>query len=469
MTSSAPPAPAPPRRRPRAGLLLGAVLALVTSAVPALAAPASSVSGTSASSVASVSSAEAARHGFPGREAVWSASLRGMNGVSPDTTVRNIARVSVDATSLRIRIGNPYGDRPARFRSATVGLQARTGEADLVPGSLRVLTFDGRRQVTLAPGEHVYSDPVPLRVAARQSLAVSVYAPDAPVNDVSFPPPDTNPPASFLSSAGDHTRDLGDAAFPEADKGLSAEPGYHPGQLWWVDVVDGRSSAVGTVVALGDSNTAGHKATGGGERWTDLLAGRLAALPRGERLAVANAGISGNTVSRQTNPYDDTGQCCGAPAPVRLDRDALDLAGVSHLILFEGTNDLGGGVAAPPAPASQVIEAMNEITDRAHRRGVTVVAATLMPMGNAAGSAKEANRLAVNDYIRTSGIFDGVIDFDAAVKDPVNPVQIADVYRSDSYHPNAKGHAAMAAAIDLGLFGAGGGRAAESGALREAG
>ncbi|GAB2585004.1 GDSL-type esterase/lipase family protein [Streptomyces capparidis] len=440
-------------RRISAGLLVGALAALVASALtgpPASAEPAGQARpAQEAQAAQEAQGAQAVR--ADGREAVWSASLRGRNGVSPDTTVRNIARVSVPATSLRIRIGNPYGDRPATFRSATVGLQTRVGEADVQPGSLRVLTFGGRRAVTLRPGQRVYSDPVPLRVAAGRNLAISLYAPGAPVNDVSFPPPSVNPPASFLSVPGDHTRDVGDGDFPETDKGLSAEPGYHPGQLWWTDVVDAKSPAAGTVVALGDSNTAGHNATGG-ERWTDLLAARLNALPGKQRLAVANAGISGNTVSRQANPYDPTGQCCGAPAPDRLDEDALNLAGAKHLILLEGTNDLGGGASAAPASAAQVIAAMQEIADRAHARGLKVIGGTLMPMCNAAGSEKEANRLAVNAFVRTSGVFDGVIDFDAAVRDAADPTVIADAYRADCYHPNAKGHEAMAAAIDTGLF-----------------
>ncbi|WP_344632013.1 GDSL-type esterase/lipase family protein [Streptomyces glaucosporus] len=429
--------------RARAGAWLAPLVMLIASAaaVPAAAAePAARGGGPAAP---------------PGRSAVWSASLQGAHGTSPDLTVRNIARASVAASSLRVRIGNPYGDRPAVFRSATVGLQRAVGEADLVPGSLRTLTFQGRPRVTVPPGGHVYSDPVPLRVAARQNLAISLYAPGAPVNDHTFPPPSPNPPASFLSLGGDHTRDTGDAAYPEEDRGLSAEPGYHPGQLWWVEVVDGRTPAKGTIVALGDSNTTGHNAVGGGDRWTDLLARRINALPPGRQLAVANAGISGNTVSRQPNPYDPTGQCCGPPALDRLEHDALGLAGVRHLILLEGTNDLGGGDHAPPAPASQVIDAMREIADRARARGVRVIGATLMPMCNAADSTREANRLAVNEFVRTGGVFDGVVDFDAAVRDPADPTRIRDAYRADCYHPNAAGHAAMAEAIDLGLFGLG--------------
>ncbi|MGK5498075.1 GDSL-type esterase/lipase family protein [Streptomyces sp. URMC 125] len=442
------------RVRTRLGVWLVPLAVLLVSAVAAPASAAGPAERPALRAAAPPGTGAAAPHG---RSAVWSASLQGAHGTSPDLTVRNIARASVAASSLRVRVGNPYGDRPAAFRSATVGLQLRVGEADLVPGSLRTLTFDGRRQVTVPPGGHVYSDPVPLRVAAQQNLAVSLYAPGAPVNDHAIRPPTPNPPASFLSLGGDHTHDTGDAAYPEEDRGLSTEPGYHPGRLWWVEVVDGRTAAAGTIVALGDSNTAGHAAAGGGDRWTDLLAQRINALPPGRQLAVANAGISGNTVSRQPSPYDPTGQCCGPPAPDRLEHDVLDLAGVRHMILLEGTNDIGGGEFAPPSPASQVIDAMKEIVERAHARGVRVVGATLMPMCNTVGSDKEANRLAVNEFVRTGGLFDGVIDFDAAVRDPAAPTRIRDAYRSDCYHPNAAGHAAMARAVDLSLFGLGGG------------
>ncbi|PJE95442.1 hypothetical protein CUT44_24055 [Streptomyces carminius] len=176
-------------------------------------------------------------------------------------------------------------------------------------------------------------------------------------------------------------------------------------------------------------------------------------LPPGRQLAVANAGISGNTVSRQPNPYDPTGRCCGPPVPERLEYDALDLAGARHLILLEGTNDLGGGDHAPPAPASRVIGAMKEIVERAHARGVKIVGATLMPMCAAADSGTEANRRAVNEFIRTGGVFDGVADFDAVVRDPADPTRIREAYRSDCYHPNAAGHAALGKSLDLGLFG----------------
>jgi len=125
------------------------------------------------------------------------------------------------------------------------------------------------------------------------------------------------------------------------------------------------------------------------------------------------------------------------------------------VLLLEGTNDLGGDGAWPPSPASQVIAGMTEIVDRVHARGLRIVGATVLPMCNPAGSDKENNRLAVNDFIRTSGIFDGVIDWDAVMKDPADPTVIRAAWRHDCYHPNAIGDRMMANAVDLGLFGLG--------------
>jgi lysophospholipase L1-like esterase len=164
---------------------------------------------------------------------------------------------------------------------------------------------------------------------------------------------------------------------------------------------------------------------------------------------VANAGISGNTVSVQPNPYDPTGQCCGPPAPQRLDRDVLSVPGLRTVLLLEGTNDIGGGSNAPPAPAAQVIDAMRTVAARVHARHVRIVASTILPMCNAAGSDKEATRLAVNEWIRTSGTFDAVLDFDAVLRDPADPtVMIADL-RNDCYHPNAAGDGLLGRYIPL--------------------
>jgi lysophospholipase L1-like esterase len=151
----------------------------------------------------------------------------------------------------------------------------------------------------------------------------------------------------------------------------------------------------------------------------------------------------------QPNPYDPTGQCCGPPAPQRLDRDVLSVPGLRTVLLLEGTNDIGGGDNAPPAPAAQLIDAMRGIAARVHARHVRIVASTILPMCNAAGSAQEATRLAVNQWIRTSGTFDAVLDFDSVLRDPADPTVMIEDLRNDCYHPNAAGDQLLGRYIPL--------------------
>ncbi|HVQ91916.1 MAG TPA: GDSL-type esterase/lipase family protein [Mycobacteriales bacterium] len=413
---------------------------------------------TAAGAPAPPAGADAATAGR-GATAVWAASLEGVHGVSPDVTVRQIERVSVAASSLRVRVGNPFGQTPVVIREAWLGRTLAPGTAQLLPGTNHRLTFGGATRVTLAPGESRFSDAVPLSVPAQQDVAVSIYAPGSPVNDHTFPPFPADPPATYIGTGGNTAADPSARAFPSAPvipgNSSSTATGYHPGQTWWSDLlVAGHAEARATLVTLGDSITDGYQALGPpGQRWTDVLAVRLNELPARRRLAVANAGISGNTVSIQPNPYDPTGQCCGPPAPQRLDRDVLAVPGVRTVFLLEGTNDIGGGVNAAPAPASQVIAAMAGIARRVHARGLRIVGATVLPMCMPAGGPQEAARQAVNTWIRTSRAFDGVVDFDAVLRDPADPtVMVADL-RTDCYHPNAAGDALLGAAIPLGLLG----------------
>ncbi|MGC9668788.1 GDSL-type esterase/lipase family protein [Planosporangium sp. 12N6] len=387
----------------------------------------------------------AGRDGYSGSQVTLTESaLGGVHGTAPDATVRNVLTVTAPGDNLRVRLSNPFADTAVTVRAATVGRQPATDRPALARGSVRTLTFGHRRGVTIAPGASVWSDPAPLRVRFGDHVAVSVYAPGAPVSDHTFPPPDTDPPGSFLSTGpGDATADSGGTAFGA----------FRPGTLWWVDAVTGTSPARGTIVTLGDSITDGYQAVGGGPRWTDVLAARIDALPGDAPLSVANAGISGNTVSVQPNPYDPTNQCCGPPAPLRLDRDVLSVPGVRYVFLLEGTNDIGGGDYAPSAPPDQVIEAMREVAARVHRAGKKMVGATILPMCNAAGSAKEQTRLTVNRWIRTSRTFDAVVDFDAVLRDPADPTVIRQQWRADCYHPNAAGDRVLGDSIPLTVFG----------------
>ncbi|WP_306216372.1 GDSL-type esterase/lipase family protein [Actinoplanes sp. RD1] len=385
--------------------------------------------------------------------ALWESSLQGVHGLSPDVTVRQIARVSAGGSALRVRLGNPFGTAPVEVRDAWLGLPVATGSATLqanVP-----LTFRGRRTVSIPPGASVTSDAAPVAARAGQDVAVSLYAPGSPINDHTFPPFPADPPASYISTPGNSAAATSAVTFPAYPVIPGGTPGtgtgYHPGQIWWLDLVTSdRPAARGTVVTLGDSITDGYQAIGPpGQRWTDVLADRLAQLPPARRLAVANAGISGNTVSDSPNPYDPTGQCCGPPAPQRLDRDVLSVPGVRTVFLLEGTNDLGGGSFAPPVPAATIIAAMQGIAARVQARHLRMVGATILPMCLPPGDPREADRQTVNTWIRTSGTFDAVADFDAVLRDPADPTQMIPDLRADCYHPNAAGDALLGAAIDI--------------------
>jgi lysophospholipase L1-like esterase len=402
--------------------------------------------------------AAAAPMGARHLDGVWEASLEGVHGTSPDVTVRELARVSVAVTQLRVRLGNPFGSQPVQVKDAWIGLPIAPGAARLIPGSNMRLTFSGQTTVSIPAGAEVVSDPIAISVPAQQDVAVSLYAPGSPIDDHTFPPFAFDPPASYINATGDTAGDESGQSFPSAPiipgDTSSTATGYHPGQIWWMDLLSGRAAAGGALVTLGDSITDGYHADGPpGQRWTDVLADRLDAVPASHRLSVANAGISGNTVSQQPNPYDPTGQCCGPPAPDRLNRDVLSVPGLHTVLLLEGTNDIGGGSNAPPAPASQVIDAMKLIIQRVHAQGVPIVGATILPMCLPPGSGQEQVRTTVNNWMRTSGAFDAVLDFDAVLRDPTDPTQIIPELRHDCYHPNAAGDALLGSFIPLWVLG----------------
>jgi hypothetical protein len=191
-------------------------------------------------------SAVAAFASRPG-DGVWEASLEGVHGTSPDVTVRELARVSVTVTQVRVRLGNPFGSTPVQVQDAWIGRPIAPGVAQLVPGSNTRLTFAGQSTVSIAPGTEVMSDPVAMFVPAQQDVAVSVYAPGSPIDDHTFPPFAFDPPASFINASGDTASDESAAAFPSTPvipgDTSSTATGYHPGQIWWMDLVSARGGA----------------------------------------------------------------------------------------------------------------------------------------------------------------------------------------------------------------------------------
>ncbi len=396
------------------------------------------------------------------RSTVWQGALAGPHATSPDVTVRQLLMVSTAARSLRVRFSNHFGTTALIIKQAWAGKPVASSTARLIPGSNVRMTFGGKGSVSIPPGGQMWSDAVEVRVRAGDQVAISVYAPKAPISSKNFFAYAYAAPGMYISIPGDHAQDSSGQPFPaltveDTDLPLT-NTGYHPGQVWWTDVVSARTPSKGTVVVLGDSVSDGFLAYGPpGQRWSDVLATRLNALPAGKRLSVSNAAISGNTISNQQNPYEQDGACCGPPAVDRLWRDVLSVPGVRAIILLEGTNDIGGGAYAPPSPPEQVTAAMLDIVQRAHARGILVIGGTLIPMGKEPGSTVEGARQAVNAWIRCSGTFDAVIDFDAMVRDPtatwrIFPAWTAPAFNNNFYHPNAMGHTVMGQEIDLEVF-----------------
>jgi len=351
-----------------------------------------------------------------------------------DQTVRNIVLSSVGGDRVRVRLTNAFGSQPLRIGGAAVAV-AGSG-AETVPGSGRTLSFHGDPSTTIQPGAETLSDPVPMRVDAFARLAVSVYLPDP-----------TGPATQHLFGQQTNYLSAGDAT-----RSTLATPYTTTVNCWlFVDGIDvaGNPAVAGAVVALGDSITDGDRSTAeGGRGWPEGLARRFNARPD-RTLSVVNAGISGNELLLDRQPA-----LFGPSTLHRLDRDVLGQSGARTLILLQGVNDIGGD----HANANQIVAADKEIVFRARTRGLRVFGGTLTPFG---GSHEqfggdygtewgERQRQALNDWIRTGGGFDGVIDFDHALADPAAPDRLDPRYDSgDHLHPSDAGYAAMAHAVEL--------------------
>ncbi len=386
--------------------------------------------------------AAAARSGAVGWITSWSASPQvagpgtlGARGFD-NQTVREVIFASAGGNPVRLELTNVFGTTPLHVGRVTVA------EADpKEPGSAAALgqvhpvTFGGSPSVVIPAGAQLLSDPVALRVAPLEDLAVSVYLPDR------------TGPATFHSDAqqlnwlakGDHAADAGATAFT-----TSALSWYYVSSL----VVRSADEA-GTVVAFGDSITDGVGSTTGADaRWPNDLARRLDELG-GPALSVADEGIGGNRLLGGSG-------CCGPSAGARFARDALDRPGVRDVIVLEGINDVGVGLAHPAeergVSTARIIARYRQLIAAAHARGLKIFGATLLPYQGAGyfTAAGETIREQVNEWIRTSRAFDGVIDFDAVMSDPANSLRLNPIYDfGDHLHPNDAGYQAMADAINL--------------------
>lgn len=401
---------------------VGAVLvgAMVLIASPA---PAAARTAADAGWVASWAASPVAGSPVPGSTCPAGAGLR-------EQTVRNVVFLSAGGDQVRVRVTNAFGDNPLQIGHATVAVQSAGANAR--PGTVRDLTFDGARSVTVPAGAEMFSDPVDLHVAALSKLLVSTYLP-GPTG------PLTNHPFTA------QTNYLADGDLAGQASGLA----YRDTPCWMVVGgvdVPATTAVRGAVVAFGDSITDTASTTGNADqRWPDHLARRLHA-KSGNTMSVVNAGLGGNRLlaERPGQPY------YGVAGLRRLDRDVFAQSGVRTMILLEGINDIGYN-----ATAQQLIDGYSTVIDRAHAHGVRVIGATLTPFKGSAIWTEERGRTwaRVNTWIRESGKFDAVVDFAAATADPGDPLRLRPEYDSgDGLHPGDAGTRAMAAAIDLGML-----------------
>lgn len=358
-----------------------------------------------------------------------------------DATLRQIVHLSVGGSSLRVHLSNAFGLEPLHITSVHIAHAISPSSSVIQKGSDRVLTFLGTPDVTIPAGADYISDPIALPVEPFSDWVISFYLEDAPSRQ-------TGHPGSRATSYYCHGNHVADEELPEA-KGVD-----HWYQIAAIDVL--RSQAGATVVALGDSITDGRgSTTNGNNRWTDQLNRRFQESAATQNLSVVNLGIGGNHLLTDG---------LGPNVLARFDRDVLAQAGVRFLILLEGVNDLGSLArreGATPAQHDLLIRQMKsayqQVVLRAHAQGIKALAATILPYVGSEyyhpAASDEADRQNLNQWLRESKIFDGVIDFDKIMRDPKTPEKLLPQYDSgDHLHPSPAGYKAMSDAVSAALF-----------------
>jgi lysophospholipase L1-like esterase len=340
-------------------------------------------------------------------------------------TIRQVVRISAAGTKVRVRFTNEYSDKPLAIGSATI---AKAG-SNATPLQL---TFGGKKDTIVPPKSPLLSDPVDLSVAALDSLSIMMFVPQATGPCTCHP---AGTATAWISGPGDFTLTGFESTTTFTNRAFISAVEVQP------------TTPRAVIVTFGDSITDGTRSTNdGNHRWPDVLAERLNA--QGGP-AVFNAAISGNRVLTHANAV------FGEAALSRLDRDVFSIPGVRWMTVLEGINDIGMGRPNPPT-AEQLIAGYKQIIDRAHAHGIKVIGATLLPYEGAAyhdAAGGEPIRQAVNAWIRTSGAYDGVIDFDKVMQDPANPKKMkAELQSGDWLHPNDAGYKVMGDAVDLALF-----------------
>jgi lysophospholipase L1-like esterase len=358
-----------------------------------------------------------------------------------DATVRQIFHLSMGGSMLRVHLSNAFGTKALHFTSVHIARPVSPSSSAIDPATDRALTFAGSDDVTVPPGAEFVSDALNYPVAALSNISVTFHLGEPPAVQ-------TGHPGSRATSYYVHGDLVAAPSLPDVKQ---VDHWY---QVSGIDVL--APSGSGSVVVLGDSITDGHGATtNGNDRWTDVLARRLQAVSETRDIGVSNQGIGGNHLLSDG---------LGPNALARFDRDVLAPAGVRWLILFEGVNDLGGLArdgevtsGEHAALVKHVLSAYEQIIVRAHAHGIRVFGATITSYTGSdyyhPGPLSEADRQAVNAWIRAPGHFDAVIDFDKVVRDPQHPDRLLPALDcGDHLHPSPSGYRVMGEAVPLNLF-----------------
>ncbi|KAJ7359520.1 SGNH hydrolase-type esterase domain-containing protein [Mycena albidolilacea] len=372
--------------------------------------------------------------------------FNGSSSVFFNSTIRQTLHMTIGGDEIRVRFSNAFGVNDLHITAATVALPVGgvSGASEIITTTLKTLTFSGSPSFIVPNGALVVSDPIAFPIKSQQTITVTLYLAQGQSG------------FSITSHPGSRATtwiSLGNSAQAENITGPSTTSLAH---WFFVSAVETFSASASALVVVGDSITDGRESTtDGNTRWPDLLLARMQKNPATSQISVNNQAAGGNRILADG---------LGPNALGRIDRDVLSQSGVKYVMIFEGVNDMGVEVATTAAQTvigDRIIAAFKQIITRVHAAGLPIFAATITPFNAPANftlqpyssPVREVTRQRVNAFIRTSGLFDAVIDFDKVIADPNIPSQLSPTFNSgDFLHPNVAGYTALAAAFPLDLF-----------------